>query len=95
MRTQEIKKRLELLSASIEDLITQIEKDEQKCVIIGSEIKFRQVFPEKEIIETCLSIWKTAEGDDPWNDFLKYLWVVYSDGREVRLADVVKENWRD
>jgi len=67
------------------------------CKIIGSEIDFMLEVAECEIGAKAKDIW--ANPGDYWDvcngtegayyKFLKFLWIEYPDGREVRLADII------
>ena len=66
------------------------------CHIFGSEINFDKHVPESEIVKVCQDIWDNpSKYSDYKNDsaevyyyFLKYLWVKYPDGKEIRLAEI-------
>ena len=68
------------------------------CKIVGSEIHFSMEVPEKKIREKCKKIWNNPEGysdykngsDAAYYNFLKYLWVQYPDGKELRLTDIAE-----
>lgn len=67
------------------------------CRIVGADKASGFIFhvAEGELRERCQDIWDHA-GDyckvnDPYNDFLKYLWVEYPDGEERRLCEVIND----
>ena len=71
---------------------------EKICIIDGSEIDFRLEVKESAIDEKCQDIWdypnkycKYSNGsEEAYYNFLKFLWVTFDDGREVRLTDIAK-----
>ena len=78
--------------------IAPVEQVETQCVIFGSEIDFEMTVSESELKDTAQQIWDhpstycqvTDGSEESYYQFLKYLWIKYPDGREDRLADVIK-----
>lgn len=74
-----------------------LDKSHAVCVIVGSEIDFKLEVAEFDVEAKARDIW--ANPDKYWDvlrdterayyGFLKYLWISYPDGREVRLADII------
>ena len=83
-----IDKELKLRKAEMEKTI---------CKIRGADnaYDFKKDCDISEIVEACQDIWNNPEkysdysGEAAYYDFLKYLYVVYPDGTEVNLTDIV------
>lgn len=69
---------------------------EPQCRIYGSEYVFERFVPITEISEKALDIWenprKYATFEDPYSDFLKFLWIDIPNVGTLRLADFVNKN---
>jgi len=75
-------------------------KKEQKrfCKIEGSEILFEMIVPEDTIKEVANNIWDNPEeyynckkGKNAYLKFLKYLWIIFPNGRKIRLTEFVNK----
>lgn len=69
----------------------------QYCKIRGTEIGFEKDVPEDQILEVAQDIWDHPSKYSDYKDgsdasfysFIKYLWITYPDGHEVRLDSIV------
>lgn len=74
--------------------------DSKHYLIYGMEKAedFKKEVEEEDLVSVCWDIWEHPDKyaghplGEPYYDFLKYLWVRYPDGEEIRLAEIVDEN---
>ena len=77
------------------ELKNLVKDNGNECLIFGVEdVDFLMPTTGERLISLCQDIWEDPAEFcgplvDPWNNFLKYLWVRYPDGKEERLADIV------
>ena len=77
------------------------EEKEKQCRIYGSEISFELFVTEKDLKEKVADIWTRPSkywdvkdgGESAYYSFLKYLWVDFPDGSDIKLADVQLANY--
>jgi hypothetical protein len=76
-----------------------MQNKQKRCIIFSSDDTKQiwvEVLPES-LVETCQDIWDHPSkysdyqdrSEDAYYRFLKFLWVRYPEGKEVRLGDLV------
>lgn len=76
------------------------DKGINEITIEATEIDFTPIsIHAEELKSKAADIWNNPKKyygfEDAYYDFLKYLWIVYSDGTERQLADYVNEECKD